>query len=267
MSRTRLLFAVMGSAVICGAVLLSASIVSAGTLYEPTTFTSDADCGISSSKTYIHAIDPGNQTSGTTINGVAFDYINVRTDQNTADYSSTLGYRYEIAGNPTGVGFSAGNGSTCGVASGQGVYNLLYDFMYGGAGTTGYVDYSLITLTNPSSGPQMAVGKDYEVRVYYRPWTAGGTRVVDVTFDEDGTGELGASIEINEDGANPADARYVGYRYTYTGSPVTIMLDQQSTTDGWHFYGVTNELVPEPSSVALLLAGVFGLLAYAWRKR
>lgn len=40
----------------------------------------------------------------------------------------------------------------------------------------------------------------------------------------------------------------------------------QSPDRTW-YDGVSYEVVPEPSTIALLITGLFGLLAYAWRKR
>jgi len=109
--------------------------------------TSDADTGISSSKTYSHLIDFGNQ-GATAINGVAFT-LGASTGTGT-DYS----------GFPNGNGYSGWNAwtndlplETC-----AGLRSLLYDMNYAGNWT------GQLTGLTP--------GAIYEITLYYRAWDA-----------------------------------------------------------------------------------------------
>ena len=60
---------------------------------------------------------------------------------------------------------------------------------------------------------------------------------------------------------------------SYTGKTMAIRLGGGTTNNGSycyfdniHLYGPTG-VVPEPSTVALLISGALGMLAYAWRRK
>ena len=56
-----------------------------------------------------------------------------------------------------------------------------------------------------------------------------------------------------------------GTSVTITTSPTTDNADQGGS--GFVFYGVTNQVTPEPSTIVLLATALVSVLAYAWRKR
>jgi hypothetical protein len=64
-----------------------------------------------------------------------------------------------------------------------------------------------------------------------------------------------------------ASANYIVWR-DLTGSGFTYTQSGDGTTScGWHGMQIVNTAVPEPSSILLLLSGVFGLLYCVWRNR
>ena len=219
-----------------------------------THFTDDASSGISKSKTYTHLIDAGNQGAAT-VNEVTFDevYINNVTELDLP----ALNYKHEV---PQGT-IAYTSGSTA--AATGGVNDLIKDCMYNHGSDTGG-GATVVTLTG------LTPGYTYDARLYYRAWAVGDPRDCMVGFDEDGTDPLGSSQEVQEDAGTTAS--YVNYRYKATSSGELVISLTPSSADtryGWHYYGLSNEVVavPEPGGLALLACGLFGLLAYAWRKR
>lgn len=216
-------------AAVCGfAPSLEAGVIS--TVDLPATGT-DAASGISPSKTYTHLLDFGTDSGVAVVNGVTFTL---------ASASSGPGYVYS----PTGGNVS---GRPDGIGADGGMAVMLYDAKYNGTSLT------LSGLTE---------GTAYSTRLYYRQWNPlGGStdpRPVTVTFNGDG---ITVSTSFNE---CIGGAHYLQYDFTANGDSVVIGL-----TSNYTMYGASNEVVlPEPSTLASLgIAGLFGLVAYAWRKR
>lgn len=244
--------------------LLVGATAQAGTI-SIVDFTNDATSGISDAKSYTHTIDPGDQTAAT-VNGVVFDQV--PSPGYTPEFPSgvpfidvpALNYRHETAG---GVLHNLSGGTT-GVTGG--VNDLMNDLIYNHGSMVG--KDQTITLSG------LTAGVTYDMRLYYRPWTAGDTmRVNNITCDEDGAGPLGSSQFVGEDDGDGTFASYFSYVYT-AGSEgklvISITPNPASGAHSWHTHGLTNEVVseiPEPGTLALLTCGLVGLLAYAWRKR
>ncbi|MCL4207729.1 MAG: autotransporter-associated beta strand repeat-containing protein, partial [Pirellulaceae bacterium] len=195
----------------------------------PVGFTTDAETGISSAKTYTHLLDFNAGWSSSpavaSVNGVNF------TNAGTS------------GGNWSGVPGSGTGNTTTGMADSGGMHELLKDFYYGGNPAT----VSLNGLT---------VGTTYELRLYQRTWSSPGTgeRTQRITFDEDGAGPLATQFVFNEDhGGNPS---YLAYRYTAGATSLTVRFDALNPSGGtYHFYGLSNEEVSSPADFGTLTVG------------
>jgi len=209
----------------------------------------DADTGISTANqsTYTHLLDFGSNTVAT-INGVTF----------TKAGTSGAGFTYAV--NSGGAAVHAGNTNT-GVlnptTTGAGLNALLTDMIYDGNNTVGGTE--TLTLTGLTAGQQ------YDTRVYARQWGV-SSRIVNVTFNGDGTNL--STGNINEDDATQTPAGFatatqpyaISYKFTATGSSETVTFTLLNSNESWHVYGVTNQAVPEPAPVSVLLLGGAGLL-------
>ncbi len=216
---------------------------------------SDAGSGISTSNTYTHTLDLGTGSGILSINEVAFTRV--------SDFSGTVngfGYSYTVAGSAQ----KNAGGERSPAATDGNMATMLSDF---------FNPYSLNgneTETLTLSG--LTAGTAYSMRVYYRPttWDAinpglGTGRVNTVTFNGD---DANASIKVYEDDGYAA--HYLQYDFNATGTSVTFTSTEVDTNvnNGFHIYGVTNQvMIPEPNILVLLISGLIGLMAYAWRKR
>lgn len=211
--------------------------------------TGDADSGISALNTYTHTLDFGQGTPGALINGVQFDAYNVGAD-------GTLGFNRTVSSGSENDNPGNGNHNVTG-----GLATLLTDMIFNGNNEAGG------TTTWTLSG--LTSGITYDTRIYTRQWGP-GTRNVDINFDPDGAGGISDSTGIiNQDDAsltppgfdNPNDAYYINYRFTAVdGQDLVITATQSDFNQSWHLYGLTNQVVPEPSQAVLCLLGTAGIL-------
>ena len=200
----------------------------------------DVDSGISSAKTYTHAIDFGSGAP-TTVNGVLFQNV-----FNT------------IAGSPATVGSGStnistthgGNPNAAAYLIDGGMEGLVQDMVYGAA--TGS-----ITLTGLT--PEV----EYQVKLYNRQWGA-GDRGQDIGFETDGVGSDITSAEVistfEEDNASspfpgfPTATQVYAFVHTYTlpagVDSLTIYINQKNT-GSYHLYGLTNEVAVGPMPLVL----------------
>ncbi|ADB18769.1 autotransporter-associated beta strand repeat protein [Pirellula staleyi DSM 6068] len=198
----------------------SGNLMRSGSVLAPVLFDSDATSGISSSKTYTHALDFNAGASVATINGVNF------TNAGNSGGNWTL----------TGAGFAFSNTSTGILSPTDGTHTLLEDFLYAG-------NPAVLTLSG------LVPGTTYETRLYNRRWGADDRTNV-LIFDEDGAGPASTTIRFNEDAS--ATPNYLTYRFVATSSSVAISFrPNNSTTASYHFYGVTNEVVAAPATPQL----------------
>ena len=125
-------------------------------------FSSDAETGISSDKTYTHAVNLGAASTGETIvNGVPF--INASGDGEVNGYG-WIG----VEGNLHG----GGNTSAIGTPSTEAVYALINPFIFEARS-----EYIILTNLTPDTV--------YDFRIYTRSWELGKTRKVLFTLFPD----------------------------------------------------------------------------------
>ncbi|HPM83542.1 MAG TPA: autotransporter-associated beta strand repeat-containing protein, partial [Candidatus Anammoximicrobium sp.] len=207
----------------------SGNVIRAGDYLQPTFFTTNADSGISTSKTYTHLLDFGNNT-GATVNGVAFSS------------SGLSGTNFFMTGATSLYGEVAPGSPTFGDApDGTAMNQLFSDFYYNG-------NPARLVLRG------LTAGVTYETRLYNRSY--GGTRVQNIMFDEDGNGPLSRLVTFDEDFSTTAN--YIAYRFTAMPDPsggaypLTIRMTAAGGSGTYHFYGATNEVAPAALSTSTL---------------
>lgn len=208
-------------ALLLGAASLSLS-TSAGTFnVNPFANGLDSSTGISTSPTYTHLVDVNKDSDTAVINGVTFD-------NTLANYTLTGPNR-----NFTNYNSPADNAS--------GLEVLLQNFRY--TSGTGPATSELIL-----SG--LTPGVQYKLRLYI-----GGYGGNNQTYNfDDGAGFSFPNVSRGLNGTGSID-------YTYTlgtgDTDLEVNITRQAS-GSFHFYGFSNEVVPEPTSLALLSIG--GLL-------
>jgi len=182
----------------------------------------DAATGISSSVTYTHLVDIGKDADTANINGVIFD--------------NTLA-NYTLVDTPNTIGSNGNNGG----APGSGVNVLLDKFKY--AGSPGVLTVSGLT-----------PGETYRLRLYVSGWNG---KAVNFSFDDT---VVPTQVNGLDRGAGQAAPSSFDYVYTLAGgdSDLEVSIAPVESGHTFHWYGFSNEVVPEPSSLALLCLG--GLL-------
>ena len=212
-----------------------------GVTYEP--ITGDADSGISSTKTYTHAIDFGTNTVAT-VNGVVFG------DGNPGVFPGPTGSQTVGTGSSTIPNNNGGNGGADAFLTVGGMRTLMRDMVYGD--TT-----ALITLTG------LTPGQEYQVRLYNRAWGL-GTRQQSIGFDTDGIGtsilQAEATGSFYEDDARLPDPNLdvygrvnaVTYNYTLAAGVTQLKIYVNRTAgDSYHFYGITNEEIQQQTRTVI----------------
>ena len=206
----------------------------------------DADCGISSNKTYTHKVNvcSDSYTTGispvATVNGVRFDNINAASG--SGKFSSN------IWGGLTGQAQSSYTDPQTGDT---GLVLLLRTMNY--AGKTNHV-----TMTG------LVPGKVYDFRAYYRPYGSsdrkfrhvfetGGKEVASIVWDSNKDGGV-----TNSDPSITRGYSVVGCRYV-AGADGKIVLHTYKVNvkdpNGYHFYAYTNEEVADSAAGVTLVPG------------
>ena len=202
-----------------------------------TPISNDADCGITNSRTYTHAIDF--QASGTAaaVNGVVF----------TSMSGSGAGFTRAVANGTVYSHDGSGVVSTTGALA-----DLMQGFLFNGSPNqdgSGLQTYTLSGLTS---------GITYDLRIYTHAYGSGGSRPNTLVFDVGGA--AAGTGEINEDNATSVgmshqdDSYYINYRFSATGTGIVFTAANATGSDAsWHLYGLTCEQAgPAPTSVDLL---------------
>ena len=205
-------------------------------------FTGDADCGISSSKTYTHLVDLG---CGNTVKGPSYfnPVVNGVTFHSLTNNNATSGAmpapnaHFKWTGSPQTThpgsdedGLTPAGGRAIATPTTDGIYKVLYDMHYNTANGT----LELIGLTP---------GKTYEFRLYLRAWRFNYARNQRLTFSNGVKTDVLPAI--NPDAAAKKD-QYVAYRYV-AGSSVNLQMKYDvtspNTTATLHMYGFSNEWI------------------------
>ncbi len=181
-------------------------------------FSGDAASGISSAKTYTHALDFGGVIDHPIVNNVPF--------LSTAANAGTIpGTTFTWSGFPAKA---YGNGTAGGIitsGSDQGIYHVLNDFFYDTANGTARIG-------------GLTEGRLYEIRFYQRKW--GGPRTCTFTFSTDA--ETLGDIPFDPDAY--AQDTFLSFIYVADASGA-LNINYKGLVSGatYHCYGLSNELV------------------------
>ena len=179
-----------------------------------TPFAGEADCDISTSKSYTHLVDLPTGTTTPVVNGVTFG--------NIGSWSYTAGTA------PTGAWNEAPADNTR-----TGIDSLLWDFQFGST------DYTL-TLSG------LTVGRTYETRLYFRNF-GGNPRNLTFTFTTGGT--VIGSLYYNPDSVTRS---WVGCRYTAEAASLQVRIFSHESGHTAHLYGFSNEEASGTTAAAAL---------------
>ncbi len=179
----------------------------------PVFFTEDIGTGISTTKTYTHALDFAEGTD-VAINGVNF----TGAGNNGATWSLT------------GATLIAGNGGTG--ATGD-ISSLLTNFYYNG-------NPAALKLTG------LTPGTSYEARLYQRQFGSFFDRTQLFSFN---AGAASAAVIFNEDGS--ATPSFLSFRYTADASGTATLTTNQTGAGTYHWYGFSNEVTAAPAPAVL----------------
>ena len=222
------------------AMFVLASVSQANVISVTTVTGLDATMGISPTTTYTHKLDFPGDGAGATINGVAFSAVGTGSGTDP------------LTGNPYSLTVPNANNN------GSGSSDLLADIIWENPGV------SPITLTLGG----LTVGTTYNTRFYWKGWDQTDARTGTLAVDTDGNPGAEWSGTINENPFGTTNNRaYWSIKFKADCPTLTLTITPTYTFDTILLYGVSNQLVPEPSALALLVTGLVGLLCYAWRKR
>ncbi|MDD4442171.1 MAG: autotransporter-associated beta strand repeat-containing protein [Kiritimatiellae bacterium] len=201
------------------------------------TLTDDASSGISSAKTYTHALDFGDQPAAT-VNGVTFAQV-------TTASGTLSGTPYGWSGFPASKYNNFGDWTNTVPASATGLRTLLRDMLYDGRATT-------VKLTG------LVPGTAYELRLYTRSWDGLAStteRTVLYAFYPSADAAPAARFAFDKNHNLPT---VIIFRYVAATPELTIASTSLSVTSNpWSgFYGLTHERL----AVADLPAGAATLV-------
>lgn len=219
---------------------------SAATISFSDPFTDDASTGISTANTYTHTIGGG---QAATVNGVSFDLLD--------SGNTPANFTWSVSTTKTDLqdNFFSWVPATGGV-TGTEIINLLDSAAF--ATSAGSQTFTLSGLT---------IGEIYDTRLYIRKFNNATIRTVDLDFTN---GAELTSITIDEDRPTthgyPNDDYAYYLNYQFTAQATSLSIDAQPVSgQSFLLYALTNQVVPEPSSTALL--GLGGLALMLRRKR
>lgn len=220
--------------------------------FELVPLTDDESSGISTSKTYTHAVAGGQALS---INGVTFQELNTLLSPANFNWQKVAPGNKNFVANNNNNWVPADGGLT-----GAGLLNLFDSFVYTDGGSPGqYQTYTLSGLTP---------GTRYQVRLYIRPWnvTGGSGRPIDLSFTNGSTVQLplGGLLEdrpgVVLNNGNNNSAYYLSYTYVAATTELVIKAEvhassvdtAQSASGNFHLYGLSNEVAPAGPKLAII---------------
>lgn len=221
---------------ICSAVLMTTlllvSVAQGGALIlNPFPGTEDADTGIGSDITYTHAYN-FRSAANPTINGVTFS--GVGNAHSGADWA---------LGN---VDAQFDNNTQNRADVNSDLHTLLNNFYYRAEGA----------LTVSGLEPDLP----YRLRIYASGW---GSHAQIFSADDTSPPTTVSGVPRNAgDNDVPASLDYV-YTLGAGDTDLAVTISPDNEQDGtWHWYGFSNEIVPEPASFLLLLIGLLTVTRY-----
>ncbi|MDB6171546.1 MAG: motif protein [Chthoniobacteraceae bacterium] len=200
------------AAAIFASLLFTGRPASAGT-FSYSTFTSDADSGISALLNYT-AVADFNGTGLRSVNGVAF-----------ADFGANgTNSSYSLSG--TGATFVNNGSNVTGDSNG-----LVSDFVYTGD-TSGNAS---LVLNN------LIIGQSYVTSWYNTAFGGAGGRKIDITPSDTG---VAFNFDENYNGASNGlnNGNVLRYAFTATAPSITFGFDAVSNGDSFHHYAMTNSV-------------------------
>ncbi len=235
-------------------IVCAASMAWAGTTSVSGPLSDDASTGVSTSKTYTHAVSGG---SATTLNGVSFAALSPSSTPANFNWS-TEGKNKDAIGCCNNGDWNPATGGV----TGPELIKLLGSFTYSGNG-----DASPSSQVFTLSG--LTPGTTYDARLYVRTWDTeasgrpiflhfnnGADTVISGPFGEDRPNELGLP--------SVHSAYYINHRYTANASEMSIRAEVDlaggAGSGSFHLYALTNEVVPEPGSLSLMALSGLALL-------
>lgn len=223
----------------------------AGVITYSAPFTTDASTGISTLNTYTHKVGGG---ATATVNGVTFDALTNSITPANFTWNSSASKDFITNNNNNWVPATGG-------VTGTGIIDLLNDFTYSGSGASPGQSQSFVL-----SG--LTPGVKYDARVYVRAWDVNYTgRLIGLSFTNGSDvdtllAQTGAVLNEDQPVAqgylNNNQAYFINYSYVAQATSMTITAPVATGGGGsFHMYAITNQVTPEPGSIAIwtLLAG------------
>ncbi len=207
-----------------------------GNAFNTLPWSSDADCGITSAKTYTHAVDFGN-AADTTINGVLF----------TGTAATNSGANWEVrtdTGDPIGEVETTMYGLVPNI-TGQGQFIV----------TNGLFD--IFNVMNPAlTITGLTPAQQYILTLYSQGF--GGPQYAYVATSD------GEMITVQDPSAmGPLNGELMSYQYTANADGVFSLATTTTNNAVWALYAFSNEeVIPEP-----MVLGVIALLGLAFLRR
>jgi hypothetical protein len=161
---------------------------------------------------------------------------------------------YSIAGNDTVAGLCDANQAGANWLPGVGIANE------GGSAKAYFRDVT-VDVYGEHYGDVLTVGDTYDMRMNMDLSVAGGRATVsyrDITAGQEAFTQdsklVNVAMGLSQDGQGKYDFNALALRIAPYGTGISQ-------------FTLTSTTVPEPGTMAVMASGVFGLLAYAWRKR